>query len=291
MDSLNLILCLLNVFSSYTATMLNVVTIHAIRKTPSLSKNLKTLLLSLAVSDLGVGITAQPLYVAKLIIDSKDNNEISTEPQNAIYTACLIPTHLFCFATFFIVTVLCADRFMAIHFYFRYQTLVTHKRVVAVVVSVWAVSAVFPLVRLLIPWNIMYAVFGISESACIIAATFFSVRIYLSVRRHLNERQVLQLQQAPQTGQIINTERLRKFAIMAVHVCLILIVCYLPISVVLVYVVTSGSNNVKTHLLLNFGLTLVFVNSSLNPLIYCWKVKHIRHTIIGLLRNAVSKHN
>ena len=53
----------------------------------------------------------------------------------------------------------------------------THKRVVAVVVSVWAVSAVFPLVRLLVPWNIMYAVLGISESACIIAATFFSVRI------------------------------------------------------------------------------------------------------------------
>ena len=180
---------------------------------------------------------------------------------------------------------------MAIHFYFRYQTLVTHKRVVAVVVSVWAVSAVFPLVRLLIPRNIMYAVFCISESACIIAATFFSVRIYLSVRRHLNERQVLQLQQASQNGQIINTERLRKFAIMAVHVCLILMVCYLPISVILVYVVTSGSNNVKTHLLLNFSLTLVFVNSSLNPLIYCWKVKRIRPTIIGLLRNAVSKHN
>ena len=290
MDSLHLILCLLNVFSSYTATMLNVVTIHAIRKTPSLSKNLKTLLLSLAVSDLGVGIIVQPLYVAKLIIDSKDNNEISTEPQNAIYTACLIPTHLFCFATFFIVTVLCADRFMVIHFYFRYQTLVTHKSVVAVVVSVWAVSAVFTLVRLLIPRNIMYAVFGTSESACIIAATFFSVRIYLSVRRHLNE-QVLQLQQASQTGHIINTERLWKFAIMAAHVCLILMVCYLPMTVVLVYVVTSGSNNVETHLLLNFGLTLVFVNSSLNPLIYCWKVKHIRHTIIGLLRNAVSKHN
>ena len=292
MNSLPLILCLLNVFSSFTATMLNVVTIHAIRKTPSLSKNLKTLLLSLAVSDLGVGIIVQPLYVAKLIIDSKNNNEISgTESQNPIYTACLIPTHLFCFATLFIVTILCADRFAAIHFSLRYQTLVTHKRVVAVVVSVWVVSAFFPMVRLLIPRNIMYAVFCINESACIIAATFFSVRIYLSVRRHLNERQVLQRQQASQTGRTINTERLRKFSIMAVHVCLILMVCYLPMTVVLVYVVTSGSNNVKTHLLLNFSLTLVFVNSSLNPLIYCWKVKHIRHTIIGLLRNAVSKHN
>ena len=55
--------------------MLNIVTIHAIRKTPSLSKNLKTLLLSLAVSDLGVGLVAQPLYEARLIVESRLNIE------------------------------------------------------------------------------------------------------------------------------------------------------------------------------------------------------------------------
>jgi len=41
-------------FVCYTAIMLNSVTIHAIRKTSSLPKPLKTLLLSLAVSDLQV---------------------------------------------------------------------------------------------------------------------------------------------------------------------------------------------------------------------------------------------
>ena len=77
MDSLYLVVCLLNAFLSYTATMLNIVTIHAIRKTPSLSKNLKTLLLSLAVSDLGVGLVVQPLYVARRIMQSKLNIETS----------------------------------------------------------------------------------------------------------------------------------------------------------------------------------------------------------------------
>ena len=67
MDSSYLVLCLLNAFLSYTASMLNIVTIHAIRKTPFLSKNLKTLLLSLAVSDLGVGLLAQPKYVVHLV--------------------------------------------------------------------------------------------------------------------------------------------------------------------------------------------------------------------------------
>ena len=56
-----------NSFLSYTAIMLNIVTIHAIRKTSSMPRSLKTLLLSLAVSDVGVGLLGQPLYISLLI--------------------------------------------------------------------------------------------------------------------------------------------------------------------------------------------------------------------------------
>ena len=62
--------CAVNAFLSLTAIVLNVITIQALRKTASLSKTLKTLLLSLAVSDLGVGLLAdQPLYIATLVIE------------------------------------------------------------------------------------------------------------------------------------------------------------------------------------------------------------------------------
>ena len=51
-------------FLSYTAIMLNIKTIHALRKTSSLPKPLKTMFLSVAVSDPGVGLLVQPLNVA-----------------------------------------------------------------------------------------------------------------------------------------------------------------------------------------------------------------------------------
>ena len=286
MDSSYLVVCLLNAFLSYTATMLNIVTIHAIRKTPSLSKNLKTLLLSLAVSDLGVGLVAQPLYVARLIMESR----LNIETYNAIYIACLIPANLFRFATLFLVTVLCAERFIAIQYYLRYQELVTHKRVVAVVVSIWVLSGLVSLTRLWIP-KTMQVVFGITVLACVIAATFFSVRIYFSVRRHLNQIQVQQLQQASQNGQMASVTRLRKVAIMAVYVCLVVQVCYLPhICSTFAVAFTSVPNTAIEHLRY-YTLTLMFLNSSLNPLIYCWKMKHVRNTIIGLLRKAFSSQN
>ena len=34
-----------------------------------------------------------------------------------------------------------------------------------------------------------------------------------------------------------------------------------------------------------FSFTFVFLNSSLNPVIYCWKMRHIRHAAINILRN------
>jgi len=59
--------CVFNAFLSISAIILNSVTIFALRKTPSLPKPLKTLLLSLAVSDLGVGLIAEPFFFGLLV--------------------------------------------------------------------------------------------------------------------------------------------------------------------------------------------------------------------------------
>ena len=290
MDSSYLVVCLLNAFLSYTASMLNIVTIHAIRKTPSLSKNLKALLLSLAVSDLGVGLVVQPLHVARLIMESKINIETS-KTYKAIYIAYLVPVNLLTFASLFLVIALGAERFIATHYCLRYQELVTHRRVVAVVVSIWVLSGLFSLMRLWIPKNIMYVAFGITIPACIIAATFFTIRIYSSVRLHVNEIQVLQLKHAPQNAQMVNVRRMRKFAIMSVYVYLVLMVCSLPHICTLFAIGFTSRPNTGIQHLTDYTITLPFLNSSLNPLICCWKMKHMRHTIIGLIRNAFAKQN
>ena len=110
--------------------MLNIVTIHAIRKTSSLPKTLKTLLLSLAVSDLGVALPVQPFYVTILIMYlEQSDNKFPTSP-NAIHKAFSVMGILFSLVSFFGVMALSADRFLAIHLHLRYQELVTHKRVV-----------------------------------------------------------------------------------------------------------------------------------------------------------------
>ena len=66
--------CVFNAFLCLTTIMLNIITIQALRKTSSLPKPFETLLLSLAVSDLGEGLLVQPLYVAILVMNIEENS-------------------------------------------------------------------------------------------------------------------------------------------------------------------------------------------------------------------------
>ena len=272
MDNLYLILCVFNAYLSYTATMLNIVAIYAIRKTLSLPKNFKTLLLSLAVSDLGVGLLAQPMNVV-YIMDFQQNNA-NNDTNNVIYLAFLVPVNLFIFASLFSVTALCADRFLAIYLHLRYKELVTYKRVAAVVVSIWATSALISLIRLFIPKNIMFVSFVIIEVACIITVTSTSVKLYLTLRCHIDQEESVQ--------------RKRRSTMASLYVYLVFIVCYLPDICVLIIIANLSEPTIDLQLLQFYTVTLLFANSTLNPLIYIWKMKRIQHTIVGTLQHIFS---
>ena len=283
MDYLYLTFCVFNAYLSYTATMLNIVAIYAIRKTSSLPKNLKTLLLSLAVSDLGVGLLVQPMYIA-FIMDSQQNNA-TKDTNNVIYLAFLIPVNLFTLASLFSVTALCADRFLAIYLHLRYQERVTYKLVAAVVVSIWVISALISLIRFFIPKSIMYVSFVIINSACIITATSLNVKLYLTLRRHINKFQVPRVAQNDQGESV---QRKRKSAMASLYLYLVFIVCCLPNTCRLFITAAIPEPRIDVKHLGFYSLTLLFLNSTLNPLIYCWKMKRIQHTIVRTLRNRFS---
>jgi len=261
-----------NAFSAYTAIMLNTLTIHAIRKASSLPKPLKTLLLSLVVSDLGVGLLAQPLYIATMV-DRTYSTVITFDVIQLIFTV----------ASFFTVVAISMDRFLAVHLHLRYQELVTHKRVVAVVMSIWTLSVLYPSIPHLGPEKPVYVIMLVILGFCFIITAFVNCRIYFTVRHHSNQIQVVQIQ-LTQNSQIVSAARQRNSSINTLYVYLVFLVCCLPQYCVAVALVICTPSNALNGLL-RYSLTLVFLNSSLNPVIYCWKMRHIRHAMIDVLRN------
>ena len=135
-----LVACILNSILAFTAVVLNVLVILALRKNPSLPrKTLKTLLLSMSVSDLGVGLVAQPLQIYILVgnINFLSQSYIDLDHYEAVFKAYRVLAKFLTFASFFSIVALSADRFLVIRLQVRYQHTVTHKRAITGVVSFW----------------------------------------------------------------------------------------------------------------------------------------------------------
>jgi len=274
--------CILNAFLTISAIILNSVTIQALRKTSSLPTPLKPLLLNLAVSDLGVGLLVEPFYFGLLVkwLQRDDSTD-------ATCTSFLSSSYLFSLASFSGVMALSVERFLAVHLHLRYQELVTHKRVVVVVISIWVFSAFLSLFYLWVSRNIFYALIAIIGVVYLVFSAMLHFKIYFAVRRHRIQVHALQV---AQNDQLANAARLRKSAVGVFYVYLVFLLCYLPkICSFAVVVVSDFSPGVKV--LVSFSTTLLFLNSSLNPVIYCWKMRHIRRAVLDIVRNIFPSHN
>ena len=269
----------LNVFSALTAIVFNSITIQAIRKTSSLPNPLKILLLSLALSDLAVGLVAQPLWIVTL--SREEDTEVLYIIQSALANA-----------SFLGIMALNVDRFLAVHLHLRYRELVTYKRVLRLAILTWVFSALLPFICYLVTENLnpFMNITIIVWSLCLIFLTVISCRLYFAVRVHTKQIQALQLKQTALSDELANASRLRKSAVSSFYVNFVFLVCFLPFFCSLINGIFFKSeafvNSQIWQELFLLSRTLMFMNSCLNPVIYCWRMRDIRHAIKDILRNT-----
>ena len=280
--------CVFNSFLSYTTIILNIVTIHAIRKTALLPKPLRTLLLSLAASDVGVGLLVQPLYISTLVsrLNQKRIDCIS-------YKKFLAAINFFCISSLLNVVTISVDRFLAVHLHLRYQELVTHRRVIAAVISIWLLSAIISYIVFWNPLLFSSQVIGlVITTLCLILVVIVYWRIYIVLKRHKNQIEGLQIQevqQGVQNGDLSNFLKLRKSALGTFYVCIVFLICYLPFGIFSFFPMALPLSPISLYEAWLYTATLVFLNSSLNPVIYCWKMGPIRRTLMDIMRGIVNR--
>ena len=281
-----------NSFSCYTTIMLNIALIFALRRTSSLPKTLKALILSLTVSDLGIGLVVQPLYIARMImqIQQTDDQETSKDIDRALRPI----GRTLGYASFFGVTAISVDRFLAIHLHLKhqelltYQEFVTYKRVVAAVILSWLLSAFLALTGVLsgrYVCNIAAVTVGL---VCLLTMGLIYFKIYIAVRRHAVQVHAQPAQAvAPNEENRSNFERLRKTAVGTFYVYLLFLACHLAIAI---EILETRRNKVWEHMLM-YSNTLLYLSSSLLPLVYCWKFRHIRCAIKNILNDIFASQN
>ena len=190
----------------------------------------------------------------------------------------------FSVASFLGVVAVGVDRFLAIHLHLRYQELVTHKRVVVVVISISLFCVFFSSMIFWTAYDIYSLVEFLLGIVSLVLTAIVNIKIYLTVQLHKNQIQALQGQQEAQTDEMAHFARFVKSAVSVFYVYVTFVVCYLPYFISVAVFETNGPIVALKRFFL-FSVTLIHLNSSLNPVIYCWKMRHIRHAIMDILRN------
>ena len=276
------IISALNILLSITAFLGNVLIIVALQKVCSLQPPSKLLLSCLVSTDICVGLIAQPLYVTFLMSPGLS--------QHAQFLSILIKdtiNTMFCGVSLLTLTAMSVDRLLALKLKLRYRQVVTLSRV-RIFVIFSCLFSVTTGVTFFLNYRLAQGLGSVGLLMCIVISVICYTKIYFILRHHQNSAQDLVHQVQPNGGGIIqiNIALYKKTVAIALRIQMTLLACYLPTGIVSAVAAINGLDNASTCLATSVTLTLLYFNSSVNPIIYCWKMRGVRQAVKDTIRQV-----
>lgn len=269
----SVVTCILNAVFSLITAIGNLVILQVIWRKQELHTPSFILLFCLAASDLLVGLVCQPFYVAFKITELIDNfgaycilrmiQSISGWTTTGVSLAILSGVSI--------------DRLLVLTLHLRYNTIVTVQRVLQTVFVVWMLSVAIVMLRFWIRQWLIFPVAIVVTS--FLVTTISTLKIFQIVRRH--QRQIFQ-QQWVQSN-IVDVLKCRKSAVTVLYVYGLFIIFYLPLCATMV-VETLAGYTLRVKIAYDYAATAVFINSFLNPIVYCFRIEEIRRAVKNLLK-------
>ena len=269
----------LNISLSITTSLGNALILIALHKVASIHPPTKLFLRCLAVTDLCVGLLVQPLHVTFLM---SFLTQMDLRVVYYVYEACACSSRILCGVSIFTSTAISVDRLLALLLGLRYRHVVTLRRVRVVIICFWLIGV---LCGALWVWreDISFKVTFIFLSLGLFTAIFCYTSIHIKLRYYKTRVQ----DNAPQ-GQAngrkipLNIARYRKSVSSVLWVQLALVACYAPWGIVVVLYV----NEIESDVAWLVSETLVYLNSSLNPILYCWTIRVVRRAVKDIIRQS-----
>ncbi|CAH3104025.1 unnamed protein product, partial [Porites lobata] len=230
----------------------NVLVLAAVWRNPSLRTPSIILQCSLAVSDLLVGLLALPLDIAVALTPL---SQVSSDSR--LSQARLVLTIQLCCVSLDTMTAISVDRYLALHYHMRYPNMMTSRRATCKT-AILLVAVVF-------------------FALCLFISSITYNAIYRIVRHHQHQmhaqQQAVQSMNAEQNLKIQAKKRAANTFIY--YICMVL--CYFPVAVSsLIWVTYKEHWNIRWH----FADTILFMNSAINPFLYCWRNREVREAVL-----------
>ena len=290
--SMAIILAGINIFLAITASLGNALILIALHKVTSIYPPTKLLFRCLAVTDLLVGLISQPLYLTFLFpkFTAWNVNVAITRASEFFFS--LLPA-----VSLLTSSAISVDRLLALLLGLRYRHTVTLRRVWLVILCFWLISALqatgstcsdeCPQLD-----TIANTLFGPLLMLSLLVSVFSYAKIFITLRyRQVQVHGNSQQGQRPNGGgNQLNIARYKKTVYSIAWVQLALLICYIP-YIVLRFLGLLGMldklPSTEISILLELFVTLLYVNSSLNPALYCWRIKDVRQEVKNMIRKIL----
>ena len=271
---------IVSIVSAILAIMGNTLILISLFRTASIAPPSKVLLGSLALTDLGVGLLAQPLYIVKSLSSDKD-------------TKCflgllfdLLSGHL-SITSFFTMMFISVDKFLALHLKLRYRIVVTLKRSILVVVLarlvalpwslsyIWFSEVYFMLILSIMPW-------------CLLISSLAFIKIHRILRRQKRTYQDETQLESVRRANILKISRYKKSVNSMLFVFCALLIAYVPAWMVILLRTIYGNTEIL-KMATKLTMTLILMNSACNPILYLWRMEDLRVAALQALEGLIPK--
>ena len=285
----DIFLIALNTFLSISATLGNALILVALRNVSSIHPPTKLLFRCLAVTDLCVGLICQPLYVVYLIIGNFTIELKYRYVYYFVYSVLLAVSPLTSAA-------ISVDRLLALLLGLRYRHVVTLRGARVVIACVWFIAVSnasllwvdfiqFSDKVFLASWWTYLALIMVS----IIISLFSYIKIFLTLRHQQAQVQGhVQPEQSCRVRSVLNIARYKKTVYSVAWIQFAMLACYGP-YIVMALLRHFGTVGYSTEVMVAnvVSVCLFFLNSSLNPVLYCWRIKDVRQEVKNLIRKCL----
>ena len=259
--------CILNAPLMLLSIIGNALLLVAIMRTPSIRSPSVIFLCSLAVSDLLVGLVVQPAYIAEQIVRTV----------SALQEAVTAMGFAGCGVSLWTMTAITVDRFLALHYHLQYPNLMTTSRAIYTIITIWCIITLFSF-SILWSLRIYYVLAAFCITICLLVCLVCFIKIYRIARRH--QLQIHVQQQVVENSTDTHKQQIRQSTKSAKNIFiyfLTMILCYSPFSIV---VIISGFTSLDLQVIRTFPVTVAFMNSSINPFLYCWRMTELRTAVL-----------
>ena len=272
------LMVVLNCLAAPPTALANALVLIAIYRHPIMHSPANTLLGGLAFSDMVVGLIIEPIYIASLIASIRGDVHLSCILREFCYRAGFFFTPF----SFLVVVCITIERWLALHLKAKFQLVVTKQRSLKLLILIGIFCLFVDSTWSWLPGRVCLAIATSGLVVCLVINIVVYTRIFLVLRSY---RSRVRASESSDSVSVTNTLRFKKSVVTAFYIVLALCLCSFPylgrnaLRAVVGY-------TVEVFVIDHVTVSVLMLNSLINPFLYFWRNSGIRKASRNTLRRG-----